>query len=143
MAYGPVELIVVEVRGGRFSTDILPALRDLVARDTVRIIDLAFVHRDPQGAVTTSEMADLDVSGFEALAPMVSERSGLLAEEDLADLGELLKPGATAGVMLLEHHWARRLDEDLRRMRGKVLLHLRVPRDTIVAVQEARAAGRR
>ena len=143
MAYGPVELIVVEVRGGRFSTDILPALRDLVARDTVRIIDLAFVHRDPQGAVTTSEMADLDVSGLEALAPMVSELSGLLAEEDLADLGELLKPGATAGVMLLEHHWARRLDEDLRRMRGKVLLHLRVPRDTIVAVQEARAAGRR
>ena len=49
---GPVELIVVGFDGNRFNGDITRSLLDLVDRGVIRIIDLAVVIKDADGAVT-------------------------------------------------------------------------------------------
>jgi hypothetical protein len=49
-----------------------------------------------------------------------------------------MEPGSVAGVFLLEHHWATRLDREVRRVDGTVMLHLRIPRETVETVRAAR-----
>ena len=140
MGYGPIELMALQFQGTRLDRRIIPALRELTERDDVRIVDVAFVHRDRRGNVRASELADLDEARYAELAPLVHEVSGLLSNEDLVGLGEAMEPGTMAGVLLLEHHWAPRLDQYVRRADGSVLLHLRIPRETVESVSAARHA---
>ena len=44
-----------------------------------------------------------------------------------------------SGTRTLEHDWVQRLSERTRNAGGKVLLHLRVPRETIAEAEAARA----
>jgi hypothetical protein len=138
MAYGPIELMALQFRGPQLDRRIIPALRDLTERDVVRIVDMAIVSRDVDGDVSASEIADLDQPEYAELAPLLHELSGLLSDEDLIGLGESMEPGSVAGVMLLEHHWATRLDREVRRAEGTVMLHLRIPRETVETVRAAR-----
>jgi Family of unknown function (DUF6325) len=138
MAYGPIELLALQFRGPQLDRRIIPALRDLTERDVVRIVDVAIVSRDKRGDVKASEVADLDQPEYAELAPLVHELSGLLSDEDLIGLGESMEPGSTAGVFLLEHHWATRLDREVRRFEGTLMLHLRIPRETVEIVRAAR-----
>ena len=138
MTYGPVELIVVATPEGQPGDSLVDAIRRLVSGDQVRIIDVAFVHSDPAGEVTLTELADLPDDAYAALGPIVKEVSGLIADDDLLELGAGLGPDRTAGVFLIEHHWAPRFDAEVRRAGAKVLLHLRVPRETVTEVQAVR-----
>ena len=143
MAYGPIELLALQFRGPQLDRRIIPALRDLTERDDLRIVDVAIVSRDRRGDVTASEVGDLDQPEYAELAPLVHELSGLLSDEDLIGLGESMEPGSTAGVFLLEHCWATRLDREVRRADGTVMLHLRIPRETVETVRSARRTALR
>ena len=49
MAIGPVEYIIIEFPGNQFHGDIVPAIAKLIENETVRIIDLVFIMKDPDG----------------------------------------------------------------------------------------------
>ena len=57
---GPVEYMIVAFPGNKFQGEIAPALQELVASQTIRIIDLAFVAKDAEGDVAAFEVSDLD-----------------------------------------------------------------------------------
>jgi hypothetical protein len=141
MTYGPVEMIVLQTPEPLPNPAVISALRDLVDREDIRIIDLAFIHADRSGDVTATELADLDPARYAAFAPLVSEISGLISAEDLAELGEALSRPGSADVLLIEHRWPHRLNTAARRAGGKMMLHLRVPRETIAEVAAARRVG--
>jgi hypothetical protein len=148
MPYGPIELVALQtpepVPGDEVvSEEMLDALQKLVENDAIRIVDVAFVHADRNGAITTSELGDLGEHDAARLRELVTEVTGLISEDDIAAVGDLLKPASGAAVLLLEHDWAMRLSERTRRAGGKVLLHLRVPRETIAEAEAARGTAHR
>jgi hypothetical protein len=49
---GPAEMILIAFPGNRFDGSILPAVKELVAAGTARIIDLVVVRKDADGTVT-------------------------------------------------------------------------------------------
>ena len=53
---GPVDWIVVEFPGSRFNGEIAPALRDLVDRDLVRVLDLLVLKKDSDGTLEAFEL---------------------------------------------------------------------------------------
>jgi hypothetical protein len=57
---GPVDWIVVEFPGSRFNGEIAPALRDLVDRDLIRVLDLLVLKKDADGELESFELSDLD-----------------------------------------------------------------------------------
>ena len=59
---GPVDWIVVEFRGSKFTGDIAPILKDYVDRGLIRILDLLFMRKDDDGNLEAFEIADLDDS---------------------------------------------------------------------------------
>ena len=56
---GPVEYLVVEFPGSRFSSEIVPALIELVETETIRIIDLLFIKKDEDGNIASFELSAL------------------------------------------------------------------------------------
>lgn len=127
---GPVDVSVVAFEGNHFNGEIVPALRELQQKGTVRILDLAFVSKGEDGAVTIVEITDKAVA--ETLQHVTDEQFDLLSDEDLKSVSESLTPRSSALVMAWENTWARRLAAAVRDSEGEVVMLERIPRETVV-----------
>jgi hypothetical protein len=136
MSIGPVEYLIVAFPGNQFKGEIIPALADLVEAGTIRIIDLAFVMKDADGAVVTAELGDLDSEVFKAFDALSPETMGLLNEEDLAAAGEELDPNSSAALLVWEDTWATALRDAIVNAGGEVLDLERVPYQVVNAAVE-------
>jgi Family of unknown function (DUF6325) len=136
MSIGPVEYLIVAFPGNQFKGEIIPALADLVEAGTIRIIDLAFVMKDADGAVVTAELGDLDSEVFKAFDALSPETMGLLNEEDLAAAGEELDPNSSAALLVWEDTWATTLRDAIVNAGGEVLDLEHVPYQVVNAAVE-------
>jgi hypothetical protein len=131
MALGPIELLVVKFPGNQFTGEILPALKELVDNEIIRVIDILFVVKDPDGAVTVLEINDLDDDDFSRFDPVVADLTGLLTPEDARQLSGGLEANSAAGIMLFENSWATRFRDALVHANGELVLSERIPKAVI------------
>lgn len=136
MGIGPVEYLIVAFPGNQFKGEIVPALKEQVEAGTIRIIDLAFVLKDADGAVMTAEMGDLDSDVYKAFDSLSPEQMGLLNEEDLAAAGEELDPNSSAALLVWEDVWATKVRDAIRNAGGELLDLERVPGEVVEAAVE-------
>jgi hypothetical protein len=136
MSIGPVEYLIVAFPGNQFKGEIVPALAELVEAGTIRIIDLAFVLKDADGAVVAMELGDLDSDVFKAFDALSPEGLGLLNEEDLAAAGEELEPNSSAALLVWEDVWATKLRDAILNAGGEVLDLERLPYEVVQAAVE-------
>jgi len=134
---GPVDYLVVEFPGNRMTGEGFPLLVDLVDRGLIRILDLVFVRKESDGAITAVEIADFDGDGELDLAVFEGASSGLLDEDDLASAGGILEPGSSAGILVYENVWAAPLAAALRRGGGQLVASGRIPVQALLAAVEA------
>jgi len=138
MDVGPVEILMVEFPGNKFTGEIAPALAELVDQGTIRVIDLLFVTKDGDGNVAAIELSDADDAVRSAFEPIVEEASGLLSEEDIEDLGEGLDPDSSAAMLLFEHVWATRFRDAIVNSGGELLARVPIPKEVVDEVIAAR-----
>jgi hypothetical protein len=131
-----VEYLIVAFPGNQFKGEIVPALAELVESGTIRIIDLAFVLKDADGAVVTAELGDLDSDVFKAFDALSPETLGLLNEEDLAAAAEELEPNSSAALLVWEDVWATKLRDAILNAGGEVLDLERLPYEVVQAAVE-------
>ena len=128
---GPVDVALILFEGNRFNGDVAPAIVELQQNGIVHVIDLALLAKDEDGKVAFLEVGDEDgVDGFERLAV---DQVDLLSDEDLEGLAAGLDPGSSALVVVWENTWTTRLAQAIRDSHGRLLLHERIPRETVVA----------
>jgi uncharacterized membrane protein len=137
MDIGPVEILVVGFPDNQFTGEIAPALEELVATGTIRVIDLVFVTKDDAGDILGIELSDLDEATSATFRPHVEEPSGMLSDEDIADLGADLAPGSSAAILLFEHVWATRFRDAVLGSGGELLAAIRIPKEVVDAVVAA------
>jgi uncharacterized membrane protein len=131
MAIGPVEYIIIGFPENQFKGEIVPALADLVDSGTVRILDLIFVTKDEAGDVTSIEYEDLP-----GLGDIDGEVDGLLSDEDLDMVAEVLEPNSSGLMIVWEDVWANRLATAIRDAGGVILSGERIPHDIVEAAFE-------
>lgn len=134
MPLGPVEMLCIKFPETAITQDIALALKQLVDRQTIRIIDILFIRKTASGEVTATEldeMADVDHS---LLDPSISEISGLIAEEDVTDIAQKLDSNSFAAVMLFENTWATQFRDAVLQADGQLLLSERIPHSVIEAI---------
>src|SRR5260221_209217 len=102
MSLGPVELLVVEFPGNQFKGEIVPALKELVDKQMIRIVDFVFVRKEADGTVSSLELNQLDDGEYATFDPIVADVTGLLSDDDVRQLGELLDDNSSAGLVLFE-----------------------------------------
>lgn len=137
MSRAEVDFVVVEFPGNVISGKVAEQLRELAARDIIRVIDMVFVTKAADGTVTSSELPELDESVFQSFDPVAQSLDGLIGEDDIAAVGEMIPPGSTACVLLFEHLWATWLRDAIADGGGTIHHLERIPAD---AVEEVAAA---
>ncbi len=134
---GPVEYLIVEFVGNHFKGEIVPALTDLLDQGLVRILDMAVISKDENGAVLLFEASELADDISQALARLEGEHDDLLSENDLLMAAEDLANNSTAVALLFENVWAARFAQTIRSAGGDVLLNVRIPHVIVEAAQQS------
>ena len=134
---GPVQLLAIGFGpGAKFEGKIMDELGKLERKETIRILDLLFVHKDAE----TGDLLALDYQGEELGAiigallgfefegdeqPAGSTPAGSTEEEKLESHAFGLSQrdieglaGSSAGFLLVEHVWARDLKRAIRQTGG-------------------------
>ncbi|MGQ4350680.1 DUF6325 family protein [Streptomyces sp. SAS_275] len=138
---GPIDYVVIEFPGSRMTGEGLPLLVDLVDRGLIRILDLLFVKKDEDGSVVGLEIADLTGDGALDLAVFEGASSGLLGEDDIAEAGQALEPGNSAGILVYENLWAAPFATALRRGGAQMVASGRIPVPAVLAALNETDAG--
>ncbi len=137
MSVGPVDFAVIAFPGNKFHGQIAPALGELVAAGTVRILDLVFVKKDADGTVMSAELSALDPDEASPFDEVPGEVSGLLNEEDLELAAAALEPDSSAAIVVWETSWAARLADAVAAADSQLLDFERIPREVVEAAVAA------
>lgn len=139
MSHGPVQYFVFAFPGNQFKGEIVPALADVVAAGTIRIMDIVFVRKEPDGTILTLEINDLEDEEFNAFARIVEEAEGLLSDDDILELVADMPPNHSATLLVFEHVWATQLTDAIRNASGQMIAQGYVPREIVEAVLQSRS----
>ncbi len=139
MSHGPVQYFVFAFPGNQFKGGIVPALADVVAQGTIRIMDIVFVEKQADGTTLTLEINDLEDEEFNAFAGIVEVAEGLLSDDDILELVADMPPNHTATLLAFEHVWATQLASAIRDANGQVLAQGFVPREIVESVLQSRS----
>jgi hypothetical protein len=129
--YGAVDVYLLALPSDRPDGAVMAALADLESSGTVRVIDFLIVSKDAAGDVTVVEIEDVE-DGFGLEASL--EQLGILGDEDVEELVELVEPGTSAAVVAIEMRWMRDLAERVRSSGAEVLQVERVPAAVVNAL---------
>lgn len=141
MVPGPVDVAVISFEGDRFKSEIAPALAQVVDRGIVRIVDVLFIAKDEAGKVRTFELDDAEVELADTMWLLADEVSGLLSEDDIAEIGERIEPSSSAAMVVFEHTWLRQLREAILNANGRLVTQERVPAEIVERALAARAGA--
>src|SRR3712207_916453 len=148
---GPVQLVTIGFPpDANFEGRIMDELSRLEQHETIRILDLLFVGKDAE----TGDLLALDYQGQE-LGAIVGALLGFefegdddrpaqpheveshafgLSEREIEEIAASLRPGNSAGFLLIEHVWARDLKRAVRDAGGYPLVEGFLTPEAIAAV---------
>lgn len=130
--YGPAEFMVAQFDTDRPSPGVVQAILDLVESGTVRLLDLVFIERHDDGSV---DIIELEQIGDEiGLSDLTLDASGIAGDEDVQQIAELLEPGSTGAILVIEHLWAKELASRFFESGGVVIHSERIPAPVLNAV---------
>jgi uncharacterized membrane protein len=154
---GPVQLISIGFdRDANFEGRIIEELAKLESERTIRTLDVLFIARDTDSEDTlVLEHPDAENLGgivgallgfeFEGEAASPPARGGDehafgFTQQDIQEMASGLGPGESAGLLLIEHVWARDLRRAFRDAGGRLLGEGFLTPETIRAVEPELAA---
>jgi hypothetical protein len=152
---GPVQLMQVGFEpGANFEGRIADELARLESERTIRVLDLLFVAKDTDsdelvviehqeekmgtivGALLGLKLDGDDSSGSQGEA----EHSFGFTRSEIEEMGASLPPGGSAGLLLIEHVWARGLKRAVRDAGGRSLGDSFLTPETVAAMEPKLAA---
>lgn len=130
---GPIDYVVIEFPGSRFTGKAMPELLSLVDRGLIRVLDFALAKKETDGTIRGLAISDLDADARPDIAIFEGASSGLLGRPDLEEASQALEPGSAAAVLVYENIWAAPLAKAIRESGGQLAASGRIPVQAIVA----------
>ena len=130
---GPVDYLIVEWPAGKEPTgEGLRLLVDLTERGLIRVLDLAFVRKEPDGTVKGLAIADIDHDGSLDLVQFEGASSGIMGQDDYDEAGAALEPGSAAAILVYENRWAAPFVTAVRGSGAQLVASGRIPADALL-----------
>jgi Family of unknown function (DUF6325) len=134
---GPIDYLAVEFSDGRITREDASLLLDAVDRGVVRVLDLEFVAKGPDGAVRRVDVDELQNPEGVNLEVWQGAFSGLLDESDLGEIGSRLQSGRIAAIVIYENLWTITLDAVLHQHGARLIGDGRIaPEEVLAALEE-------
>jgi uncharacterized membrane protein len=154
---GPVQLVAIGFdRDADFEGRVIEELAKLESERTIRVLDLLFIARDTDSEETVvlehPDAADmggivgsllglqLDGQATSGSAEAGEHHAFGFSQDDIQQMASELGPGESAGMLLIEHVWARDLRKVFRSAGGRMMGEGFLTPETIRAVEPELAA---
>jgi hypothetical protein len=139
---GPVDFLVVQFPGNKFTGKIAPELVDLEKKNIIRVIDLVMVIKDANGKVTFLEANNLQGEAGAAYRELAKHTQEWFSEADIVAFSTALPRNSSAGLLLFENVWAIKFKEALLEADAQLVDMGRIPPELIAkAEQQLTAKG--
>ena len=132
MEIGPVDVLEVAFPGNEFNAEILPALEQLIASGTIRVLDLLFAYT-ADGEVGSVELAGITQQYGPLFASVDGDVPGGLLDADVEALGEDLQPNSSIALIVWENTWAAPFLAALEGSGAVLLDQSMIPRAAVLA----------
>jgi uncharacterized membrane protein len=146
---GPVQLVSLGFEpGANFEGRIADELAKLASDRTIRILDLLFVGRDTDSdEIVVLEHQEENMGaivgallGVRLDGQEEQEHSFGFSQAEIEQMGADLEPGGSAGLLLVEHVWARDLKRAVRDAGGRMLGESFLTPELVASVEPELAA---
>lgn len=141
MSHGPVQYFVFAFTGTQVRGEVVPALKEVVAKGLIQIVDIVFVKKEADGEIVIMEINDLGDEVFNLFADVVDHTEGLLSDEDIQELASEIQPGNSAACLVFEHAWATQLASAIRNANGRLLKQGFVPQEMVETYLQEQSAA--
>lgn len=138
---GPVDYLIVQFPGNRFSGKIAPELARLEHNGIIRVLDLVFIMKDGEGNMVNIEAKDLEGEAGAAYREVARRTAEWFSEADIEFFTHDLPANSSAALLLFEHLWAIRFKEALLGAGAERIDMGRIPPEGIERVEVAMSAA--
>lgn len=126
---GPIDYVVIGFKGNKFNGEILNALGEAVQKGTIAVLDIALVMKDKDSQLASMELSEINDEVIATFAKDKGIESGLITDEDIAEIGEILEPDTSAGLLIIEQVWAKDLKKAIMDNNGFLIAEGRIHPD--------------
>ncbi|MBP9813432.1 hypothetical protein KBC51_03265 [Candidatus Saccharibacteria bacterium] len=107
---GPLDYIAVSFKGNNFDGSVLEELVKASESGAIRVVDLAFVIKEADGAVVMAEVKDQSEELLEVARKLgFTDEMPLITEDDIAKIGDKMDNDSAVGLLVIEQLWAKGL----------------------------------
>ncbi|MBV9944890.1 MAG: hypothetical protein JO262_22385 [Solirubrobacterales bacterium] len=138
---GPIDYLAVEWPGQHVTGEGFELLYNLVERGIIRVLDLEFIAKGPDGTVRKVALGDLEHAGEIDITIWDGASSGLLDQSDIDEVAAAIEPGSLAGVLVYENVWAVPMWTALERSSARLIGAGRIASDDLVEALDATEPG--
>lgn len=110
---GPIDYVVVGFEGNNFNGSILAELSTAVASGAIAVLDISLISKDADGKVTAVELSDSTDPAIQQFAHANAFGSGLITEEDVAEVADIVENNTSIGLLVIEQLWAKGLKKSI------------------------------
>ena len=165
--FGPISLVAIGFPDvTKLKGEMLKEIFRLRKAGTIRVIGLMVISKDQSGQISAEQATDLSnderiklraaiealigfgeageegmIKGREAGAKHAAGKEFGLDQEQIAQIAENMPKGSAAGIMLVEHLWAKKLKELAYEQDGVLIANAFINPETLVAIGAELAEG--
>lgn len=134
---GPIDYIIVGFTENNFTGEIINELAKASDAGTIQVLALGLITKDADGTVAAMSLD----SGDPAITQFVSSgglQNDLITDEDVVEVGELLEPNSSAGLLVIEQLWAKGLKQAIINANGVLLSEGRIHPEASKELEEGK-----
>lgn len=123
---GPIDYIVVGFEGNKFDGSILKALGGALDSGVIGLVGLAVISKDKDGNISELDIARFGDSYAVEFVAKYAKKAGKVMYDDLTEVADLLEVNTSAGLLIVEHLWAKPLKKALIDANGVLVAEGRI-----------------
>ncbi len=123
---GPIDYIVVGFEGNKFDRSILRELAEAIDKGIIGLVALSAVSRDKDDNVLTTNITDLGDEYIVSFVEKYKPQNDHINDDDINEVADLIEKNCTAGILVIEHLWAKPLKKAIIDANGVLLAEGRI-----------------
>lgn len=123
---GPIDYIIVNFTGNKFTGGVLEELSKVVKDGTISVLDIALITKDKEGNIAALELSDMQDAGVAEFAKNNSVSSGLITQDDIEEVGDIIADNSSVGLLVIEQLWAKGLKQAIIDAGGELIAEGRI-----------------
>jgi hypothetical protein len=128
---GPIDYIIVGFDKPNFDGSILKEVANAVEAGSINLIALSAIIKDKEGHVTLLDISEINNEYIINFTQKIHLQSNLIDQDDIDEVADLLAEDSAAGLLIIEHLWAKPLKRAIINANGYLISDGRIHPDAL------------